>query len=195
MIKFIMTIILSMGLVSCATTPVQFYVLEPISPSSTTSENSQHYSIGIGPVSIPVLLEQKKIVTRSSNNTVQISEFHQWGSPLQDSFVQALTHNLTTLRPSNIVRAYPWSVHGTVDRQIIIDLTRFDTTPGKSADLVANWTIKNENNHEVLKNGRSVITHALMDSTYPGSVHALSKLIDQFSQELVMALSAIAPNK
>ena len=195
MIKFIMTIMLNMGLVSCATNPVQFYVLEPLSSLSASSENGQQYSIGIGPVSIPVLLEQKKIVTRSSDNTVQISEFHQWGSPLQDNFVQALTYNLTTLQPNNIVRAYPWSVHGTVDRQIIIDLIRFDTIPGKSANLIANWTIKNESSHEVLKNGRSLITHTLMDNTYPGSVHALSKLINQFSQELAMALSTIAPDK
>lgn len=190
MIKFFMTVMLGILLSGCAAPPsVQFYVLEPLSrsPPAMFGASRQH-SIGIGPVSIPALLEHKKIVTRLSDNSVQLAEFQQWAAPLQDSLTQTLTRNLATLQPNNILRAYPWSVHGTVDLQIIIDIIRFDTTPGESADLEANWTIKNETRHELLKSGRSVIKHALSDSSYPGTVRALSKVLEQFSQELSLAL-------
>ena len=175
---------------SCADSPsVQFYVLEPLpAPTQTNLEINNRQVIGIGPISLPSILENKKIVTRLSDNTVQIAQFQQWASPLQDNILLTLTRNLTALQPNTIIRAYPWSVHGQVDQQIIIDIVRFDTTPGLSANLEANWTIKNEKTNAVLQNGRSVINQPLTDPSYPATVHALSKILGSFSQELLLAL-------
>jgi uncharacterized protein len=174
----------------CADSPsVQFYVLEPLNPipSSAVVAQRQH-TIGIGPVSVPALLEHKQIVTRLSDNSVKIAEFQHWASPLQDNLLQTLTQNISNLQPNNIVRSYPWSIHGTVDLQIIVDIIRFDTTPGKSVNLEANWTIKNETTHAVLKTGHSVINRPLSESTYPATVRALSKILGEFSQQLSSGL-------
>jgi uncharacterized lipoprotein YmbA len=181
-----LTILLS----ACSSAPsVQFYVLEALSqPSPTSITTLKPHSIGIGPISLPTLLEHKQIITRLPGNTVQLAELHQWASPLQDGLLQALTRNVSALQSGNIVRPYPWSIHGTVDLQIIVDIIRFDTTPGESANLEANWTIKNETDNTVLKNGHTAISHALSDKSYSGTVHALSKLLGEFSQELSLAL-------
>jgi len=178
---------------ACTGSPqVQYYVLEPLSQTSpATTGTKKQVLIGIGPISVPALLDRKKIITRSSNNSVQIAESQQWATSLEDSLLQTVTNNLTTLQPANIVRAYPWSVHGTVDLQIIVDFVRFDTTPGKSVNLEAKWTIKSESNLVILKNGRSVITHPLDDSSFPGTVRALSKILGQFSQELSLAIRQV----
>jgi uncharacterized protein len=196
MIKFLIMAMLGLLFTGCTNAPsVQFYVLEPLSKiTPSTIETARQHTIGIGPVSVPALLERKQIITRHSDNAVQIAEFQQWASPLQDNLLQALTRNLSTLQPSNIIRAYPWSVHGTVDLQIVIDIIRFDTMPGESANLEANWTIKNENTHDILKNGHSIINHSLSDSSYPGTVRALSKLLGEFSQVLSLALLKVEIN-
>jgi uncharacterized lipoprotein YmbA len=192
----IVTAILGVFLSACANAPeVHFYVLEPInqtSPAGIASE--KQVSIGVGPIAIPTLLANKKIITRLSDNTVQIAQFQQWASPLEDNLLQTLTQNLATLQSHNIVRAYPWSIHGTVDLQVIIDITRFDTTPGKSVNLEASWTIKNESSRAILKNGRTVLKHSLADSSYPGSVRALSNILGQFSQELSFGLLQVEAN-
>lgn len=182
--------LLGVFLSGCASTPsVQFFVLEPISQAAPARvAKLGQRTIGIGPISVPTLLEHKQIVTRLSDNTVQIAEFQQWASPLQDNLLQTVTRNLSSLQPNNIVRAYPWSIHGTVDAQIIVDIVRFDSTPGRSANLEANWTIKNEIKRSVLKSGHTVINRPLTDSTYPGAVRALSKILGEFSQELSSAL-------
>jgi uncharacterized protein len=184
--KLLVSVLWVFLLAGCANTPnVQFYVLESLTlPASPTVSGTKQRTIGIGPVSLPALLERKQIVTRLSDNTVKIAEFEHWASPLQDSLMQVLTHNLSGLQPHHIVRTYPWSVHGTVALQVIVDIIRFDTTPGKSANLEANWTIKNEASHDILKSGRSVIKHPLADTSYPGTIRALSKVLGQFSQEL-----------
>jgi uncharacterized protein len=189
MAKQLIAALLGLLLTGCANAPsVQFYVLEPLSQTTTSTISTRQRTVGIGPVSVPALLERKQIITRRAGNAVQIAEFQQWASPLQDNLLQTLTRNLSTLQPSNIVRAYPWSVHGMVDLQVIVDIIRFDTTPGESANLEANWTIKNENTHAILKNGHSLINHSLSDSSYEGTVHALSKILGEFSQELSLAL-------
>jgi uncharacterized protein len=190
MTRCVILITLGLLLSACSSPPpVQFYVLEPINQSAAPPiAANKPFSIGVGPVSIPALLERKKIVTRTSDNTVQISEFQQWATPLEDNLLHTLTSNLAILQPNNVVRAYPWSVHGTVDIQVIIDITRFDTTPGKSVNLEANWTIKNEKSLEVLKNGHSTLKHPLSDSSYPVTVTALSKILGEFSRELSSTL-------
>ena len=175
-----------------STPPTQFYVLEPLSeppPSSTAAEKKRQ--IGIGPVSIPTLLERKQIVTRLPDNSVKIAEFHQWASPLKDNVAQVLTHNLATLQAGDLIRAYPWSAYGAVDYRIIIDIIRFDTRPEQTVNFEANWAIMNEKNHTLLSNGRTKIEHPLNDPSYPSTVKALSKILSEFSQELSTALGKI----
>jgi len=176
-----------------STPPTQFYVLEPLSeppPSSTTTAEKKR-QIGVGPVSIPTLLERKQIVTRLPDNSVKIAEFHQWASPLKDNVAQVLTHNLATLQTGDLIRAYPWSAYGTIDYRIIIDIIRFDTRPEQSVDFEANWAIMNEKNHTLLSHGRSKIEHPLNDPSYPAAVKALNKVLSEFSQELSQALGKI----
>jgi uncharacterized lipoprotein YmbA len=196
--KLVIATVLSALFSGCASTPnVKFYVLESISQSAPTQQTiyaEKQHSIGIGPLSIPTLLQHKQIVTRSSDNTVQIAEFHQWASPLQDNMVQALTANLSTLQPNNIVRVYPWSIHGMVDLQVIVDITRFDTTLGQTANLEANWTIKNEATKTILKSGHSAISYSMPDPSYPGTVRTLSKILGEFSRELSLALLKVQTN-
>lgn len=189
----LLSIVLSLLLSACANSPsVQYYVLEPLAAQSQSHPDVKiQHTIGIGPIAVPDLLESKKIVTHLTDNTVQIAQFHQWASPLQDNLLQTLTRNVAMLQPNAIVRAYPWAVYGTVDLQVIIDIVRFDTSPGKSVDLEANWVIKNEKTNAILKSGRSVIIHPLAGSSYPGAVHALSMSLGEFSQALSLALMQI----
>lgn len=190
--KLAIATLLSALFSGCTSTPnVKFYVLETISQSTPTQQSTdveKSHTIGIGPVSIPTLLQHKQIVTRSSDNTVQIAEFHQWASPLQDNMLQTLTANLSALQPNNIIRSYPWSIHGMVDLQVIVDITRFDTTLGQTANLEANWTIKSESTKVILKSGHSAINYSMPDPSYPGTVRTLSKILGEFSRELSLAL-------
>ncbi len=175
-----------------STPPTHFYVLEPLSaPPSSSTTTEKKRQIGIGPVSIPTLLERKQIVTRLPDNSVKIAEFHQWASPLKDNVAQVLTHNLAMLQTNDLIRAYPWSAYGTVDYRIIIDIIRFDTRPEQTVNLEANWSIMNEKNHTLLDNGHAKIEHQQDDPSYLSTVKALSKILSEFSQELSTALGKI----
>ncbi len=188
-------ILLSLGsaLSACMSTPPpQFYVLESLSePSPSLTATEKKRQIGIGPISIPALLERKQIVTRLPNNSIKVAEFHQWASPLKDNVAEVLTHNLATLQPNGLIRTYPWSVYGAVDYRVIIDIVRFDSHPDQSVNFEATWAIMDEKNHTLLSNGRSKIEHPMDDSSYPSTVKALSKILSEFSRELAVALGNI----
>jgi len=191
--KWLIALFVSTLLSACLSTPpTQFYVLEALSeppPFATATEKKRQ--IGIGPVSIPTLLERKQIVTRLPDNSIKIAEFHQWASPLKDNVAQVLSHNLATLQTGDLIRTYPWSAYGAVDYRIIIDIIRFDTRPEQTVDFEANWAIMDEKNHTLLSNGRSKIEHSLNDPSYPATVKALNKVLSEFSQELSQALRKI----
>jgi uncharacterized lipoprotein YmbA len=169
--------------------PVEFYTLEPLQ-LKLHSQNiiTQPKTIGIGPITLPAILANQKIVTRSSGSTVKIAQFQQWASPLNDNMLEVIARNLSILQPGNIFRSYPWSVHGQVDLQVIIDIVQFDTLPGQSAILEANWSIKNENKNLTLKNGHTLYNRKLTDSSYQAGVATLSQLLAEFSLELATAI-------
>lgn len=177
---------ISLILNGCSSSPpVKFYVLEPITAGKPSVKGYEKQKIiGIGPISVPTMLENKKIVTRLAGNAVQLSDFQQWAAPLPDIILEILTQNLAILQPQHIFRAYPWSAHGTVDQQIIIDIIRFDATPGVTANLEVYWTLKNEQTNTIIRHGHSNLAETLTDSNYSQNVRALSKLLGEFSREL-----------
>lgn len=175
---------------ACASTPTNFYTLESQSrpPAVTTTASAKKLLIGIGPLTLPALLDRKGIVTRAENNSVQIAEFDQWAAPLQNNVIAVLSKNVATLQPNAIVRAYPWSVYGNVDYRVIIDISRFDTQLGKSANLEASWAIMEEKNHTIISNGQTKLQQPLNDASYNSAAQGLSKLLSELSQQLSLAL-------
>ena len=175
---------------ACASTPTNFYTLESQSrpPAVTTIASAKKLLIGIGPLTLPALLDRKGIVTRAENNSVQIAEFDQWAAPLQNNVIAVLSKNVATLQQNAIVRAYPWSVYGNVDYRVIIDMSRFDTQLGKSANLEASWAIMEEKNHTIVSNGQTKLEQRLSETSYNSAAQALSKLLSEFSQQLSLAL-------
>lgn len=177
---------------ACTSAPtVHFYVLETRSEAPVKDDGAKKSIIGVGPVSIPVLLERKQIVTRSDQNAVQIAEFHQWAAPLRDNVAQVLTQNLATLQSHHVIRPYPWSAYGSVNYRVIIDIERFDTRPGRSVNLEARWAIMDAKTHAIVSNHQTSIEHPLVDPSYPATVKALSEVLLEFSREMALALDQL----
>jgi uncharacterized protein len=180
---------------ACSSTPpTHFYTLEsqsqtPVAAAATAS--TKKLLIGIGPLTLPALLDRSQIVTRTENNSIELAEFDKWAAPLKDNVTTVLSKNVAALQPNAIVRAYPWGPYGNVDYRVIIDVSRFDTQPGKSANLEASWAIMEEKNHTIVSNGQANIQQPLNDASYNSAAKALSKLLSKFSQQLSMALQQV----
>ena len=191
-LKGSIALVLGSLLTACATPPTQFYQLEATSPPLVTSTTTaKKMLIGIGPLSLPALVDRKQIVTRGANNAIQLAEFHQWATPLQDNVLNVLSKNIAAQQSNAIVRSYPWSVYGEMDYRVIIDISRFDSQLGKSANLEASWVIMSEKNHTIISNGQTNIQQLLHDERYDSAVLALNKLLSELSQQLSLALHQV----
>ena len=177
-------------LTACAETPApSFYLLESHNlPVIATTTVEKKQMIGLGPLTLPAVLDRQQIVTRTENNGIQLAEFHQWAAPLKGNVIDVLSKNLEAQQANSIVRGYPWSAYGDMDYRIIIDISRFDSQLGKSANLEANWAIMEEKKHTIVSNGRTNLTQPLSDASYQSAVLAQEKLLSLFSQQLSLAL-------
>ena len=183
-------------LTACASTaPTHFYTLEPLSQNQAkvSATVAKKLLIGIGPLSLPTLLDRRHIVTRTENNSIEIADFDQWAAPLKDNIIAVLSKNVATLQPNMMVRGYPWSVYGDMDYRVIIDITRFETQRPKSVSLEANWAIMEEKNHKIINNGQTKIEQSLSNESYDSMAQGLSKLLSDFSQQIALALVQITP--
>lgn len=191
--KILRVIVIINLLAACTSTPpTHFYILTTqSSPAAAVADGGKKSSIGVGPISIPTLLERKQIIIRTDQNTVQIAEFHQWAAPLKDNIAEVLTQNLTALQPRRVIRAYPWSTYGSVNYRVLIDIDRFDSQPGRSVILEARWTIIDEKTHVIVTNDKSRFEHPLTETSYPATVKALSGVLYELSQELSQAFEQL----
>jgi hypothetical protein len=92
-----------MLLAACATgtsAPSRFYVLAPLEAPEAEPQlapGERCLAIGIGPVEIPAYLDRPQIVTRLSNNELNLAEFDKWAEPLRDNLIRVLAENISSL--------------------------------------------------------------------------------------------------
>src|SRR2546427_11215440 len=78
-------------------------------------------------------------MTRTGPNTVHFAEFDQWSASLRDSVMEVIAGNLASLLPGDQVAVYPWTPGTAVDREVIVEITRFDGELGGFCVLRARW--------------------------------------------------------
>jgi len=88
----------------------KYYMLSPspAAPADSAHTAVSGLSVGVGPVLIPRYLERAQIVTRGTNDEVEISEYRRWAEPLESGIAQVLADNLAAQVGSERVAVFPW---------------------------------------------------------------------------------------
>ncbi|MGD9075859.1 MAG: PqiC family protein [Desulfobacteraceae bacterium] len=184
-------------LLGCATTSKQarFYKLSSVGTQeapSQTQATGQGLGIGIGPIKFPDHLDRPQIVTRTSANAMQLSEFDLWAGSLREDFSRVLAENLSILLSTDYIFIYPFTKSTPIDYKVAVEVVRFDGELGKSAALTARWTVM-EGDRKALKFvRRSKITGAVDDSNYEAMVAALSRTVESLSREIAESIRSLS---
>lgn len=199
--KWIFLIIALMVLGGClgkgTQDPTKYYLLQPIASSATweqTAAEDGGYAVGVGPVRMREYLDRSQIVTRTGENEVNIGLFHNWAEPLRENFSANLANNLSILLETNAIALWPWGgrrVH--VDRQVTVDVIRFDGVLGGEAVLIARWYMLNygeDKKAQEITPKKSTFTAPMEADTYEALVAAMSKTLEDFSREVAAAIKA-----
>jgi uncharacterized lipoprotein YmbA len=187
------TLLLTLG--GCASTPPsKFYMLESISGIPAlqgTAALDQPISIGLGPVTLPDYIDRPQIVTRTSQNTVQLAEFDRWAESLSSNVSRTLTENLVFLLPHDTVVLYPWPGSTEVTYQVVVDVYRFDGALGEKALLEAQWSVLEKKGKKALLQKRSTFVEPVVDASFATLVSAQSRALGNLSREIALTLQGL----
>ncbi len=187
------------GSFSARPDPSRFFTLTAIAQPGVTptkdSSNSAEVSLGIGPVRLPGYLDRQEIVTRVSQNRIDVSEYDRWAEPLETNFTRVLGQDLSVLLHTDRLVFYPWELNRRPNYQVTIEVLRFESNSRGEVQLSARWEILDTNKRMPLQTGESGITRQPTAQSTDASVAALSEALGDLSREIANAVSAVDGQK
>ncbi|MGZ8450421.1 MAG: PqiC family protein [Candidatus Deferrimicrobiaceae bacterium] len=171
----------------CASPRSDFYTL---SRSAKAAPVAAGYSVAVGPVSVPEIVDRPQIVVRTGPNQVFIDEFHRWGSPLRDEIARGIAGNLAALLGALRVSVFPHSTSSAAKYRAAVDVMVFDSTLGESAALDAVWVVRGAVDGAI-RSGRTTVREPVPDGSYAALVAAHSRALEKLSGDIAVAIRGL----
>ena len=179
------------------TQPTKFYLLHSLSNPQAVEivVEKKDMRIGIGPIQLAEYLDRPQIVTRLSENEIQLDEFNQWAEPLKFSISRVLAENLSSLLNTDNIYIFPWRGYTQIDYQVKVDVIHFNGIPGDNAVLDVFLTISEGNTgRDVVEMKRSTFSQPTGEG-YEALVSSMSRMIEDFSRETSEEIKAISQDE
>lgn len=181
----------------CASTqPSKFYLLTSLPDAGTSkpvAAAERGVAIGIGPIELPPYLDRPQIVTRASENQLDLSEFNRWAEPLRDNVARVLAENLSILLSTDRAAAFPWQGSTPIDYQVTVEVIRFEGNAAGQTSLIARWSLFGTGGKEVLLTRKSDHSVPAAGRDYEAMVSAMSRALADFSREIAAAIKEVSP--
>jgi uncharacterized lipoprotein YmbA len=149
------------------------------------------YSVAVGPVTIPAVIDRPQIVVSSGPNQVQLDEFNRWASPLQSNISQVVADNLASILGTARISMFPQTMSAAADYRVAIHVQTFDSAPGNAATLDAVWTVSRAKDGKT-QTGRTALREASPSGGYDGVAAAHSRALARLSRDIADAIQAMA---
>jgi uncharacterized lipoprotein YmbA len=183
--------LLGLVLGGCATSPpAQYYTLAPLQPPDVKAASVPAFTVALGPVITPDLLQRPQIATRTNENQVSFSDFHKWAGTLADETKRVLVVNLNVLLAGEHAAVTTDDMAVDPDYRVVVNINRFDGGPGGSVWLNAAWSLKEQKGKMTMAVRQSVIEEPVGGQGYPDLVSAQSRAIGQLSREIAAGIAA-----
>jgi uncharacterized lipoprotein YmbA len=153
-----------------------------------TRANLPELTVGVGPVALPPYLDRPQLVTRAGGNRMVLADFDSWVEPLQGMFARVLGENLALLGTDDVLML-PQRRDFALDRQVEVEVTRFDVDDAGNAVLDARWWVYGRNGDKLLRSGRSTISEPAAVDDHTAAAAALSRALGTMSEEIGRAIA------
>ena len=180
----------SAALSACGTSPQeQFFTLaaDP-APAGPATQSAPAFSIIVGPVTVPEIVDRPQFVLRSSPSRVEIVELARWAAPLKSEIPRVVADHLTRLLEGSRPSTSAQRATGVPDFRVLIDVQRFESAPGEGATMHALWEVRGKTGLPVA--GRSAVTETA-GAGYDDLVAAHSRALAALSRDIAAAISSL----
>lgn len=175
----------------CASSPSRFYTLNATAKSDGIS--AAQYAVAVGPVTIPAEVDRPQFTVRVAPNRVTIDEFNRWAEPLNENIARVVAADLGTLLGTSRVAAVSLANFDPAYR-VAIDIQRFESVPGKSAQLEAVWVVHKVAGSVTLS-GRTIADEPVSGSGFEALAGAHSRALAKVSADIAAAIRTEADSK
>ena len=176
----------------CSTSaPSRFYTLDAAAAPAGAAPVGE--TIMVGPVSVPASVDRPEFVVRTAANQVEVDEFNRWDAPLGDSIARAVAGNLVRLLGTPNVAAGPLANFNPAYR-VTIEVQRFESVPGQSATIEAEWTVYRTAGGET-RSGHTTASEAVQGEGFDTLAAAHSRALAKLSDDIAAAIRTEAQEK
>ena len=183
------------ALAACGTTPKEsFYTLSEGASEDMSSLHTQDYGGGVGPVSVPDLVDRPQFGLRVRSGEVRIAEQARWAEPLRDAIARAVAANLAQALDNSRVAPQTSRDPGDRDYQVLLDVQRFDSALARAATLEVVWTVRRVRANGAPQTGRVRLQEPVAGESYQALVAAHSRAIAVLSGKIAESIRASQQN-
>ena len=122
--------------------------------------------------------------TGARENQLVLSSTGVWAEPLDRNVQGVVSVNLARLLEDSDIVPYPSFTAVRIDRQISIDILRFEADDRNSVSLSARWTIQRPTEKLTIDARESLIVRQAADGSTASTVAAMSEAIGALSKEI-----------
>ena len=176
----------------CASNPgsgTHYYLLTPSSPGGSISTH-RHLNVGIGPIELPEYLSRAHIFTQTGKTQLKSNKQHRWAGSLENNLTDVLATDLGMQLQMSHIEIYPWDRPHTVDRQIVVHVTRF-IADGRTVYLDARWRVLDKQGDQ-RRIGSARLQNSLessvADDDFDAIVSLMSDLVGELAHEIAVSL-------
>lgn len=184
--------LLALALAGCASSPEEhFYTLgATASAPARIGTAAADYSVAVGPVTIPAIVDRPQMVLRTGANRVLLAEQSRWAEPLKDSIPRVIAGNLAQLLDDGRVSAYPQGMSSDADYQVEIDVQRFESAQGDAATIDVLWAVGAGG--RTRKAGRSLVREPAGGTGFDALAAAHERALQAVSRDIAAAIREAA---
>lgn len=192
-LKILGSCVFATMIAACASSsPPRFYTLSSTTAPAAIPQTC--YSVSVGPVSLPAVVDRPQIVVRKGPNQVSIDEFDRWASPLKNEVTQVIVANLVAMLGTTQVTIFPQATAADASYRVVIDILRFDSEPGSAATLDALWKIRSAK-EGLMRQGRTTLTEPTQGGDHAALAAAHSRALGQMSAEIAGMIRTMEAQK
>jgi uncharacterized lipoprotein YmbA len=174
----------------CASAPSRFYTLNSTATANTNGLPAASYSVAIGPVTVPAVVDHAQFTVQVEPNRVKLEEFNRWAEPLNQNIASVVAGDLAALLGTSQVAAGPLA-NFQPDYSVSIRIQRFDTVPGQSVLVEALWVI-HKTAGGASQSGHTIASETVTNSSFDALAAAHSRALAKVSADIAAAIRSQA---
>lgn len=181
---------LTLLVAGCASIPdPSFYTLSAAADPAANAR-AEPYSVAVGPITLPELVDRPQLVVRVAANRVILLEQHRWAEPLRSEIPRVIADNLGRLLGTTRVSAYPQGSDNNAEYRVLVDIQRFESILGESVSVEAQWAVRRGPASE-LRTGHSLVSMPAGAKGYEALAAAHARALSRISEEIADVIRAM----